>query len=529
MNLLGARDATNRKRHIVIITGRKSHGPDDNGIHDYPAQARLFHDCLQRSFLSDQLSITRLENDDWQSDVIESADCLVIISDGRDGDLPYDEASHLKTPQRKVQMKQLVERGMGVVAIHFATFASEGDLPDALDWQGAIFHWEQQGKRQWKSRITWATGVFDRMQLSHPTLNGVDCSRLREEFYHQLSFAPNVTPLLMVRALPCESGDELDQTVAWCHQRENGGRGFGTTMGHSLDIFRHDGLRTLVLNGIAWAAGLDVPTDGLQVDFAEREDINHRLGVGPKVSPIRVVMLSGNNAHRWHNWPETTGALLRAFGDDPRIVTRVVTNPLDLVADLKDCDVLVLNWCNWDDPVGLTEPVRDALMAFTERGGGVFIHHFANGACHASLPRTDGASDWPWYRTLVRRVWEHRDISPGRSAHDHYGTFEVRVDTKHRQHSLVACLRNFEVEDELYWRQHGDEPIEPLLVATSKVTGVDEPLAWAYEVNHSRVVQSLLGHSASTYASPTARAFVRRVIAWCARRAIHGTAGDNTI
>lgn len=131
-------------------------------------------------------------------------------------------------------------------------------------------------------------------------------------------------------------------------------------------------------------------------------------------------------------------------------------------------------------------------------------------------------SDWPWYRTLVRRVWEHRPLAPGPSSHDRFRAFEVKPRS---QHPLVASLPACTVEDELYWRQHGDAPIEALLTAHSEVTGVDEPLAWAYEVEGARVVQSLLGHSAKTYEAPALRTFVRRVVAWCARRAIHGQAG----
>jgi type 1 glutamine amidotransferase len=272
---------------------------------------------------------------------------------------------------------------------------------------------------------------------------------------------------------------------------------------------------------------LEIPDEGLNVSFADREVVNHRLGIGPEVKPIRVAMRSGNNAHRWHNWPETTGALLRAYGDDDRIVTTVYTDPESLIDGLNHADVLVLNWCNWEDPIGLSEQAKAAIEAFTKRGGGVFIHHFSNGACHASLPRTDGQSDWPWYRTLVRRVWDHRDIAPGRSGHDKFGKFTV--NNKARQHPITALLPDFEVEDELYWRQHGDEPIEPLMVAHSNVTGADEPMVWCYEVNDARVVQSLLGHSAATYNAAPARALVRRAIAWCARREIHGHVDDGVI
>ena len=515
---LGAADPGERGRRIVLVAGCKSHGPAGNGIHDYAAQARLLQDALSRSALGARLALVRAEDDAWPAAAVAEADCLVVLSDGRDGDLPGAEASHLATPERQAQVEAAVARGAGVVPVHFATFAAERDLARVLGWQGAAFHWEQGGKRDWYSRITWATGVLDQVANGHPVLRGVAASRLREEYYHRLAFHPRTTPLVAVRALP--GADERERAVAWAFERADGGRSFGTTMVHSLDSLRHDGVRTLLLNGIAWAAGAEVPPEGLHAAFLEREVVDHRLGLGPAPAPIRVAVLAGNAAHRWHNWAETTAALVRAWGDDPRITARVHTDPADLATALTDRDVLVLNWCNWSDPAGLPGPARAALQAFTGRGGGVFVHHFANGACHPSLPDA-GASDWPWYRTLVRRVWEHRPLAPGPSAHDRFRAFEVRA--KGLQ-PLVAGLPACTIEDELYWRQHGREPLEPLLVATSEETGAEEPLAWAYEVGPARVVQSLLGHTARTYDAAAMRVFARRVVAWCARRAIHGPA-----
>jgi type 1 glutamine amidotransferase len=504
------------KRRILILAGRKSHGPDGNGIHDYPAQARLLHDCLARGPLGGELAITRAEDDAWPADEVAAADCLVVGGDGRDGDEPYAEAAHLASPERIAQVAAAAARGAGMVVIHFATFTPERELARVLAWQGAAFQWEQAGRRDWHSRITWAAGVPDLLAAGHETLNGVVMDRLREEYYHRLVFHPAVQPLVAVRALP--GADQGERTVAWAMDRPGGGRAFGTSMGHSLDILRHDGLRTLLLNGIAWAAGCTIPPGGLGTAFAEREEVDARLGLGPAPGPIRVAVLAGNAAHRWHNWPETTAALLRAWGDDPRITARVHTDPADLATGLADRDVLVLNWVNWQDPAGMPEAAKAAIQAFTARGGGVFIHHFADGACHASLPGA-AASDWPWYRTLVRRVWEHRPIASGCSAHDRFRTFEVKPCSSH---PLVAGMPAVSVADELYWRQHGSEPIEPLLSAQSEETGVDEPLLWAYRVDAGRVVQSLLGHSAATYESEAMRALARRIVAWCAGRALHG-------
>lgn len=503
-------------KNILIVAGKKSHGPDGNGIHDYPAQARLLQDCLQRSAIGAELRIIRAEDDSWPEAEVAKADCLVVIGDGRDGDLPYAEASHLASPARISQTEALVARGGGVVAIHFSTFAPERDLPRALAWQGAAFQWEQNGKRDWFSRITWAHGLPDLLAPGHAVLRGVVMGRLHEEYYHRLAIHPRAVPLVAVRALP--GVDAREQSVAWAIERDGGGRGFSTTMAHSIDSLRHDGLRTLLLNGIAWSAGCAVPADGLRVPFAEREEVAQRLGLGPAPAPIRVAVLAGNAAHRWHNWPESTAALLRAWGDDPRITARVHTDPADLATALADRDVLVLNWVNWQDPRGLPEATKAAIQAFTARGGGVFIHHFANGACHASL-KDAAESDWPWYRTLVRRVWEHRHIAPGTSSHDRFRAFEVKPCSAH---PLVAGLPAFTVEDELYYRQHGEQPIEALMRARSEDTGADEPLVWAYEVDAGRVVQSLLGHSAKSYEPTAMQVFARRVVAWCARRAIHG-------
>ncbi len=202
MSALGARDPTVRQRHIVILVGTKSHGPAGNGIHDYPAQARLLHDCLLRSAVGKHLTVTRAEDDTWPSAAIAGADAIVVIGDGRDGDLPYADAGHLASPARIAQVDAAVGRGTGIVAVHFSTFTPETDLPRTLAWQGACFHWQQDGKREWKSRISWAKGVPELLQAEHPLLRGWSSGALREEYYHHLTFHAQAEPLLAIRALP---------------------------------------------------------------------------------------------------------------------------------------------------------------------------------------------------------------------------------------------------------------------------------------------------------------------------------------
>jgi type 1 glutamine amidotransferase len=121
----------------------------------------------------------------------------------------------------------------------------------------------------------------------------------------------------------------------------------------------------------------------------------------------------------------------------------------------------------------------------------MFIH-FANGAFHFSLPDA-GESDWPYYRTLCRRVWNHH----GNSTHDKYGSYMVNVVD--RNHPITDGISDFQVSDELYYNQEGEEPIHVLLSAISKDTGNEEPQAWTYELSQAngkttRVFQTTLAH-----------------------------------
>jgi len=102
------------------------------------------------------------------------------------------------------------------------------------------------------------------------------------------------------------------------------------------------------------------------------------------------------------------------------------------------------------------------------------------------------------------------------SSHDAFGRFVV-VPTK-VPHPITEGLSRFEVFDELYFNQEGDEPIEALVSAESKITHKLEPLAWTYRYGKGRIFQTLLGHSEKTYDAFEAREMLRRAVAWSADR-----------
>ncbi|MBX3443614.1 MAG: ThuA domain-containing protein [Planctomyces sp.] len=549
-----------RPRRIVIVAGVKSHGPEGNRIHDYPWSARLLKTMLETSNVREQVRVS-VFRDGWPDDpaALDGADAVMVISDGRDGDL-YAEAPHLESPQRVAEVQRLIDRGCGLLTFHFSTFAPDQYERQILDWSGGYFDWEENGERKWHSAIEVHDTEVLPVNPSHPALRGVRPFQLREEFYFNLRFEPagaegpprktaepidvlggRTTPLAIVPALP--GRDAWGQTVAWARERENGGRGFGTTCGHFYDNWQNESFRRLVLNALVWAAGGEVPEQGVEAALPSRRQIAQHLGEPydrvtagepefepgavresvPEAERIRVLMFAGNDAHRWHNWERTTPAIRDLLQVDPRISVDVSYDIEDLGRRLSDAegrrayDVIVQNYVNWQDGTPLSEESRQAFVEFLNGGGGLALVHFSNGAFHPSLPDA-GAAAWPEYRRIVRRMWNHDGPESQRSSHDPFRTFTVNIAAE--DSPLTAGLQRFEVLDELYFAQQGDEPVEPLLTATSVITRRPEPLAWTYTYGGGRVFQTLLGHSERTYEAFEPREMLRRAVAWCAGREV---------
>jgi type 1 glutamine amidotransferase len=180
----------------------------------------------------------------------------------------------VESPERVAAVRKLMEGGTGLVLLHFATFAPDRYAKDCFAWTGGYFDWDENGK--WYSAITTLDQAEVRVASpEHEVARGVRPFRMKEEFYHNIRFAPDdksVTPLLRVPALPNVRPDKGD-VVAWCKERPDGGRGFGTTCGHFYDNWKTDDFRRTVLNAIVWTAHGEVPKEGVTSKYLEREEI----------------------------------------------------------------------------------------------------------------------------------------------------------------------------------------------------------------------------------------------------------------
>ena len=233
-------------------------------------------------------------------------------------------------------------------------------------------------------------------------------------------------------------------------------------------------------------------------------------GFAQQNDTMEGLILTGKH-HPGHNWKETTPVIKSALEKGPMDVD-VSTDIEDLARlDLSRYDFLVLNYNNWDDPEGLSDASKNAFTGYLKDEGGLLIIHFANGAWHKSLPEA-GKSDWPEFREICRRVWDH----DGPSAHDAHGEFTVEVTDV--EHEITGGISDFQTTDELYYNQVGDAPVgEPLLVAKSKDTGKKEPQAWTYRYGKGKIFQILLGHDAESLSVPELQQILRNAAHWAGK------------
>ena len=494
-------------RKIVFLAGTVHQGPGGHppGTHEYELSARLLKHCLETA---PNVSGVKAEVHvgGWPRDpkTLDDADTIVVLSDGAD----RDEQDHpLLVGDRLQTLKKQMDRGCGLVAIHWTVFVpKKHGGEEFLEWIGGYFDFESGNTpNKWHSKIQTAAASPRPATPAHPICRGLSAFPLREEYYYNIRFRPSdprLVPILATR-IP---GETSEQVVAWAVERAGGGRGFGFTGGHFFENWGVEEFRRMALNAILWTAHVEVPERGVKSPSPGPAE----SAVAPGDKPIQAVIVTGHQ-HPVHVWRETTVALQEALAQDRRFQITVVTDPEFLATkNLFGFGVVLLNYCNWQRD-GLSDAAKANFQKYLADGGGLVIIHFTNGAFHASLPETP-ASDWPEFRKICRRVWDH---APGRSSHDPYGRFTVEIAGAH---PITSGMSSFETVDELYCNQQGDLPIEVVATAHSSITKRDEPMAFVYSYGKGRVFQTVLGHAAESIRAPGEATLIRRGAVWAAGR-----------
>jgi type 1 glutamine amidotransferase len=258
-------------KRIVFVAGPPSHG---YGSHAHYAGCVLLAKCLQEGLPSVE---TVVHQNGWPADphAFDDADAIVVFADGGGGN-PIN--AHLE------QVAALMKKGVGLACLHYAVQVDDPHARECFrDWIGGHF------EINWSVNPTWKAEF--KQFPDHPVTRGVVPFAIDDEWYYHMRFRQDmegVTPVLS--AVPPEetrqrpdgafSGNPtvrarvgMIEHVAWARQRPDGGRGFGFTGGHWHWNWAHDQFRKLVLNGIAWTAGLEIPPDGINSTTPSFKDL----------------------------------------------------------------------------------------------------------------------------------------------------------------------------------------------------------------------------------------------------------------
>lgn len=249
---------------VLIIVGPSKHPP---GSHEVAAGGRLMQHCLQNI-----PQLAELKADvfyEWPDQTVrDAASTVVFIGD-------TFPANRLPNPQQNLaDLEVMMKRGCGIVCVHYATgllgedVTPEGDHP-MLGWLGGYF--ASFGCKHHKSFAK----IFPAATISpaapqHPISRGWKEFTLRDEPYTNNYFGRGNVTALATSMLPPDHPKQ--ETIAWCIERDDGGRGFSIVMPHFYKNWRHDDLRCFILNGIIWTAKLEVPDQGVQTKLPELEE-----------------------------------------------------------------------------------------------------------------------------------------------------------------------------------------------------------------------------------------------------------------
>ncbi len=165
------------------------------------------------------------------------------------------------------QILQFVESGKPLIGLRTTTHAflyPEGHPRQALNdgFGGDVFgqKWITHHGHRSSTDVT-----VHPANRTHQILRGVVPFRARSWLYHVAPLNGEATVLLDGTAIGSDKAQRsaqypLTQPVAWTRQYKTS-RVFFTTLGHPED-FAHESMRRLLINGIYWALGRDVPEGG---------------------------------------------------------------------------------------------------------------------------------------------------------------------------------------------------------------------------------------------------------------------------
>lgn len=239
---------------IVLLYTPPDHPP---ATHMYEFECRLLAACLEQT-PGVKTEIHKV----WPSDpaTLDDAAAIVFYSNPA-GDI-------VLAPERREKFLALMKKGVGFTAIHWAVQYSPADkTPDYMNILGGCFNFGfvNPPLAVTQERLMQA-------DTSHPICRGWSEYEILDEWYLSMRWVEGAKPLLKVKVRADETQKRpqpIDLTVAWTYERpeSNGGRSFGTSLGHFHHNFKIEAFRKMLVNGILWSARQEIPPQGSPVSI----------------------------------------------------------------------------------------------------------------------------------------------------------------------------------------------------------------------------------------------------------------------
>jgi hypothetical protein len=230
---------------IVLIAGEVTQGKGD---HEWAAGSRLLAAQLSQTVGVEPTVVTG----GWPPDeqVLDGARALVFYMDGG-GKQPF-----LGT-ERLARLEGLAARGIGLVHLHQVIDYPKAEGERVLPLLGGVYVPKVSLRGHWDAEF--------KDFVEHPITRGVAPFAENDGFLYGLRFVDGlkgITPLLRAWPPKGKPRSETADVVAWAYERPAGGRSFVFTGGHAHKEWALEGLRRFTVNGILWAAGLEIPDGG---------------------------------------------------------------------------------------------------------------------------------------------------------------------------------------------------------------------------------------------------------------------------
>ena len=258
------------------------------GEHEYMAGLAILEECLKQT---PGLEVTvfkvspnpkKEKGKAWaagwpaEAKAMEDADCVVCFCKTA-GDYFMSDG------ERKEKFQEIMKKGAGFVSLHWAVETKKefGD-PTFMAIQGGYY---EPGY----STNPHNTATVKQADPQHPVSRGVKPFEARDEFYFKLRFMPEAKPVITatLKDYPKFKTDEYpDAPIGWVYVRKDNkgphgeGRSFGFTGCHFHKNFAIEDFRRMIVNGILWAAGMEVPPNGAPVMLkAPVPDVPDKKGI----------------------------------------------------------------------------------------------------------------------------------------------------------------------------------------------------------------------------------------------------------